>query len=188
VKGQYYFVPEDTEPFEESYLFSRNWLDTTKDPLPEFGEKQDAKQTWTSGYSPLGGCFNNTDQCSQWNPSPKVWRWPFLGVTADDPIRGIVPVTPGTPGVQWTSACNWTDGTGMSWVFTVLNWRMRWNFPAWGQGWVLRLGTVTSSTLLLQYQADGSKWSNFGPNKMDLITDNTGTGTAPAQIVVSAEQ
>jgi hypothetical protein len=55
VQGQYYFVPEDTAPFE-SYLWSKHWRQSTYETMPEFGQIDEAPEYYSKGLTPAGEC------------------------------------------------------------------------------------------------------------------------------------
>lgn len=128
-----------------------------------------------------------TDQCLDWNPSPEVFRFLFLG--ANCPGSAIFPA--GIPdanyGVQWTIACRWFNGSGVNTFFGTANWRLAWNFGPWGAGWRLRLAQTAGGTPWLEYHHDGTNWSNFGPNEMALVTNNTDCLAVPATVSIRGE-
>lgn len=55
VQGQYYFVPENTVPFD-SYVWSGNWRDRDKEEPFSLGPIADAPQYWANGVAPAEVC------------------------------------------------------------------------------------------------------------------------------------
>ena len=55
VQGQYYFVPDDTEPFD-SFLWSRHWRANDGQPLPTYGQDETAAEYYSKGEAPVDTC------------------------------------------------------------------------------------------------------------------------------------
>jgi hypothetical protein len=168
VDGQYYFVPETSPSFGESYFHSRNWHDKIKEPEPEYGELWDSQQFWVNGAAPPVGWLECTSACSAWNPSPLIWKSFIPGVDLDELNNaGFFPAGL-TLQVAWTTLCRWFNGTGWNTLFGVRNWRLAWDFPLLGSGWRLSL-TTGGFSQIFTYHNDGSNWKKFGPNEMTLV-------------------